>query len=187
MDMRLVDSLYDGFSYSESLHDKCKYQGLDSNTGYLAKALCCTPSEYFHKKNIQTTFGTYDVYNQTSEDDYLEEKAISYEDESIATNDLIIISMVFEILADKWSEDIAFTSNTTEIIKHPIYRAVTELGRDVIKPILKRMDSTHEHWFYALSEITNENPVKQEHHGFIDLIINDWIEWGEANVGYKRK
>jgi hypothetical protein len=36
-------------------------------------------------------------------------------------------------------------------------------------------------WFWALSYLTNANPVKPSDAGKMDKMINSWVEWGKQH------
>lgn len=64
------------------------------------------------------------------------------------------------------------------------YNSIINLGKDVIPLIIDDLIKTDSHWFYALSEIANFNPVQEKHQGIIPLMKKDWIEWAKQNNFY---
>ena len=89
----------------------------------------------------------------------------------------------FNELADQWSIETVFHSNSALIVNHPAYREIINMGEPVVPLILERMRETGEHWFAALRAITGANPVKRSDRGKIAVMQASWLEWGEAN-GY---
>ncbi len=57
------------------------------------------------------------------------------------------------------------------------------MGELAVPLILERMQSQGGHWFHALREITNANPVQPEDRGNVRAMQAAWLEWGEDN-GY---
>jgi len=57
------------------------------------------------------------------------------------------------------------------------------MGERAIRPILLQLRRKPEHWFYALHEITGENPVPAEAEGRLDQMTAAWLRWGKER-GY---
>lgn len=87
----------------------------------------------------------------------------------------------FSMLKSVWENDTIFSSSISEITNHPAYYAVIKLGREIIPLIIQDLQTTNNHWFYALEILTGENPIRPEHRGNIEQMKNDWIDW--ANRG----
>jgi hypothetical protein len=49
--------------------------------------------------------------------------------------------------------------------------------------MLADLRDTGSHWFWALREITGENPVAPEDRGYVDRMIQAWLAWGRER-GY---
>ena len=86
----------------------------------------------------------------------------------------------FEILKNLWLEETKLSSNVFITLSHPAYLRIIKLGNDILPYILDDLQQNKNHWFFALNKISGENPVKVEHVGNIDLMANDWINWGKA-------
>ncbi|MBI1830609.1 MAG: hypothetical protein HYR84_04060 [Planctomycetes bacterium] len=91
----------------------------------------------------------------------------------------------FRQLVDQWRAEIMWTSSIQKMCMHPAYQQIIGLGPDAIPLLLAQMQHDPDHWSWALHAITGENPVREEHRGDIDLMAQDWVEWGKAN-GYLR-
>jgi hypothetical protein len=89
----------------------------------------------------------------------------------------------FQNLAEQWRNETGHISNMLYKYMNRNYQKIIAKGPDVIPLILEELQTNPNHWFWALEVITNENPVKQEHTGYIDLMAGDWIEWG-ISKGY---
>jgi hypothetical protein len=101
-----------------------------------------------------------------------------YYDPVAMTRHEALLPKMFAGLAQRWRDDIRFTSSVSEITENPFYKAIIELGRDVVPLILRELELQPEHWFTALSEITNEDPIPAEDEGDMNAMSRAWIEWG---------
>ena len=86
-------------------------------------------------------------------------------------------------LADQWENETVFLSRTDLAAKHPAHQEIINMGEPAVPLILQRMKSQGGHWFSALREITNANPVQPADRGNVPAMQEAWLKWGEAN-GY---
>ena len=86
-------------------------------------------------------------------------------------------------LAEKWKEETLFTSSISEIESNPSYLEIINMGKSVLSYIFQDLKSGYAFWFGALENITGCNPVKPSHRGFVELMTEDWLKWGEGH-GY---
>ncbi len=89
----------------------------------------------------------------------------------------------FNELADQWEIETVLLSRTDLMIKHPAHQKIISMGEPAVPLILQRMRSQGGHWFTALREITNANPVQFADRGNVSAMQEAWLKWGEAN-GY---
>ena len=89
----------------------------------------------------------------------------------------------FQELADQWENETALLSSSDQATEHPAYQAIVKLGEQAVPLILERMQSQGGHWFHALHDITNADPVKPTDHGNIVAMQESWLQWGAEN-GY---
>ena len=87
----------------------------------------------------------------------------------------------FEELAAEWRMACRWSSSSEEMAEHPAYRRIVGLGPQAIPYILRDLEREPDHWFIALAEITNEDPVPAHDRGRIQAMANAWIEWGKAH------
>jgi hypothetical protein len=67
---------------------------------------------------------------------------------------------------------------------HPAYQRIIGMGPAVVPFMLERFrDGALEHWFWALSAITGENPITEDIAGNIKKMAEAWVQWGKTN-GY---
>ncbi len=85
----------------------------------------------------------------------------------------------FRALVDEWRRDTVFLSSVTKLVKHPAYQHIIEMGEAALPLLFKELQVRPDHWFWALSAITSENPVKQEDAGDIDKMTLAWMEGGK--------
>jgi hypothetical protein len=89
----------------------------------------------------------------------------------------------FDELAEIWRAECVWTSSSHEMAMHPAYQQIIGMGPDAIPLLLDEMLHRPDHWSWALSAITGDDPVQEDHRGKIDLMARDWIAWGKEN-GY---
>ena len=89
----------------------------------------------------------------------------------------------FQELADRWESETVLLSNSDLAAEHPAHREIVSMGEPAVPLILERMQLQGGHWFHALREITNANPMKPDDRGNVGAMQAAWLEWGERN-GY---
>jgi hypothetical protein len=91
----------------------------------------------------------------------------------------------FNTLVTRWKNETRTSLLMTQKCTDPSYQRIIGMGQQIIPLLLKKVsEPSGEDWVWALSAITDENPVKLEHRGIIDKIIEDWIKWGRSQ-GYE--
>jgi hypothetical protein len=90
------------------------------------------------------------------------------------------LNQKFERSALTWKEQTRFSSSPSRIILNPSYQQIIAMGPSVTPLILKKMQSEPQDWFHALQTINGINPIDPKHYGNIELMTEDWIEWGKA-------
>lgn len=89
----------------------------------------------------------------------------------------------FMKLMREWKEDTIFCSSITQMSMHPSYQMIIGMGHPVVELILNEMKKEPDHWFWALKAITSKDPVPHDHRGNIEVMTEDWLDWGRRN-GY---
>ena len=74
-------------------------------------------------------------------------------------------------------------SSTTHIDKHPAAAIIAEMGETAVPMVLSELTSHTHHWYGILQRLTGAQPVPLEHAGRMDLLRQDWLDWGREN-GY---
>lgn len=85
--------------------------------------------------------------------------------------------------ANKWARETAHLSSPTQRMMHPSYQAILGMARDdeetVIRLMLQDLRDNRRLWFWALSYLTKENPIKDADAGKLDKMIKAWVDWGK--------
>jgi hypothetical protein len=92
----------------------------------------------------------------------------------------------FAYLVTAWREAIENVSSLTQILSHPAYQSIIDLGKrgePVVPLILRDLDKNRGYWGTALQCLTGENPVAAKHIGNPTRVREDWLEWGRRR-GY---
>lgn len=67
--------------------------------------------------------------------------------------------------------------------EHPAYQAIIAMGSAAIPLILHELQEDPDYWFWALQEITKENPILPEQEGNLASMTATWLSWGQER-GY---
>ena len=89
------------------------------------------------------------------------------------------LDATFRELAREWRDATLYLSSTTQVIAHPAYRRIVQLGSAVVPLLLEELRREPDHWFAALRELTGENPVAPEDRGNVVAMADAWVRWGE--------
>lgn len=86
----------------------------------------------------------------------------------------------FNSYAEEWTAQTAHLSVLSQRIMHPSYQRIIGLGADALPLIIERLSSQPDHWFWALSAISGEDPVRPEDAGRFGAMREAWIGWGRG-------
>jgi len=89
----------------------------------------------------------------------------------------------FYLLLKDWREGRGPTSSVTQLAMHPAYQQIIGMGPDALPFILRELERTPDHWFWALNAITGADPVRVEDRGRLRKMAAAWIRWGK-DEGY---
>ncbi len=84
----------------------------------------------------------------------------------------------FDELFQKWQAETALLSSGTAIVSHTAYTQIIGMGEIVIPFILMQLQKNPQHLFFALYQITGENPIPLSHAGNLEKMTADWLNWG---------
>lgn len=102
-----------------------------------------------------------------------------YYDKVMITRQSEVLEEQFHTLAEDWREATLLQSSLSEITAHPAYRAIINLGQDVVPLLLRELEVRPSLWFTAIREITGVNPVRPEDRGHVDKMTRAWLRWGK--------
>jgi hypothetical protein len=89
----------------------------------------------------------------------------------------------FHEQASKWASETEHLSSPAQMMLHPSYQAILGMAREdeeeIIRLMLRDLRDNRRLWFWALSYLTRENPIKREDAGKLDRMIKAWIDWGK--------
>jgi hypothetical protein len=90
----------------------------------------------------------------------------------------------FRSLAKVWKAETELISKVTKKILHPAYQKIIGMGEPAIRLILHDlMANGPDDWFWALTAITDENPISAEIAGDMAAMTEAWLAWGKK-AGY---
>jgi hypothetical protein len=87
----------------------------------------------------------------------------------------------FARLADQWRDETEFVSSSTALVLNSSYQQIIGMGPAVLPFILRFLDSKGGHWFWALNNISGENPIPSEDAGIYDKMREAWLKWGREH------
>ena len=90
----------------------------------------------------------------------------------------------FQDLVRQWRNQRGVTSSITEMAMLPPYQKIIGMGKDAIPFILDDLaDNGPNDWFWALTAITDINPITPEIAGNMVAMTEAWLQWGK-NAGF---
>lgn len=101
--------------------------------------------------------------------------------------DSVALEKRFKILCDEWHSTPCISSSVEVICDHPAYRAIIDLGVDVLPLIFRDMTNYKlRFWYIALRKITGENPVTDDMRGNFHKMSEAWLKWA-SDRGYLKQ
>ena len=94
------------------------------------------------------------------------------------------ISEKLRELVMAWRNDVRLYSSVSQMVLHPAYQQIIGMGPAVVPLLLRELEQSPDHWFWALKAIAGVDPVKPEHRGRVKQMAEDWLRWGREE-GYK--
>ena len=83
----------------------------------------------------------------------------------------------FAALVEDWKQTRG-PVDVSQMVMHSAYQQIIGTGRAAIPLILEELRRESDHWFWALSAITGEDPVEDEDQGRISRMREAWLDWG---------
>src|SRR5260370_1968460 len=89
----------------------------------------------------------------------------------------------FREQAEKWQNETQHLSSPIQKAAHPSYQAVlgmaAENKQEIIRLLIRDLQQNRRMWFWALSYLTQDNPIKPQDAEKIDKMIDAWTTWGK--------
>ncbi len=85
----------------------------------------------------------------------------------------------FKRLVETWKEECPPSSRIEKLVMQPSYQQIIGMGPAAIPLILRELNESPDHWFWALQSIAGENPVQSANRGNLRAMIEDWNEWAK--------
>jgi hypothetical protein len=104
-------------------------------------------------------------------------------DEDEEAEDTDPLEEEFRLLVDKWVEETAHLSSPNKQALHPSYQRIIGLGAPALPLILSELQRKARFWFWALTAITGEQPVRETDFGNVRAMRDTWLQWGRER-GY---
>ena len=90
------------------------------------------------------------------------------------------IATYFKNLVEEWKNDTRHLSLVSQRIRHPAYKRIIGMGSSAVPLILAELNRDVDHWFHALSVLSDENPIPNDFAGTIAEAAELWIRWGDS-------
>src|SRR5438477_10974064 len=81
----------------------------------------------------------------------------------------------FRRLEATWNAETAYLSSYTDIVEHPAFREIIQLGNAVVPLMLRDLEERPRLWVWALPEITGADPVPAGEGGNIAKMSEAWL------------
>jgi hypothetical protein len=82
----------------------------------------------------------------------------------------------FAYLAKQWKRDTSLHSSLSNKFMHPAYQRIMAMGKAALPLILKELESSLGHWFYALKFIAGTDIAKGTDN--LEDAREMWLKWG---------
>ena len=99
-------------------------------------------------------------------------------DEVVGETEATVEGKFLRYAAD-WEAATGHISSVRDLISHPSYRSIIDLGWDAVPFLLKDLQSNKRFWFPALFEITNVRPFDPRDANNSRRMTEAWISWGK--------
>ena len=84
----------------------------------------------------------------------------------------------FARLVKSWKTGHHRGFDVAQMIEHPDYQRIIEMGEQAVPLILEELARETDHWFPALRQLTGASPVPDESKGNLAKMRDAWLCWG---------
>lgn len=85
----------------------------------------------------------------------------------------------FNELVEEWRRETVATPTLDKQVLHPAYQKIIGMGERAVPLLIEELREEPDHWFWALTAITGEDPIPPEARGRLDLMAEAWLHWAE--------
>jgi len=87
----------------------------------------------------------------------------------------------FHALAARWKSERGVSSSLVQMTMHPAYQQIIGMGPRALPFIFAELEREPDHWFWALTAITGENPVPEARRGKLPQMVRAWLRWARKH------
>jgi hypothetical protein len=84
----------------------------------------------------------------------------------------------FQRLKEVWRAETEFQSSPRELTRNAHYLTIVGMGWPAVPILLRELRDDPDHWFAALTFITEAKPIEPHDAGNFQAMINAWLKWG---------
>ena len=85
----------------------------------------------------------------------------------------------FNQLVSEWKSGRRRGVDVAQMVRHPAYERIINMGKPAIPLILKELERETDHWFPALRRITGVSPIPEGSKGNLAKMTRAWLNWGK--------
>ncbi len=139
-----------------------------------------TPSVY-HQLRLRRRVADYDSWHEERKREErlcrIVRALLARKSEHVVA-DALSLEQRFQKEADRWEKETALLSATPMRVMHDSYQSIIAMGPEVVPILLRDLQKTRRHWFWALRHLTGVDPVPAKDKGNLDRMIAAWVDWG---------
>ena len=143
-------------------------------------------SAYVESWEAEDPFDSYKEVNDPYEENFVRPRDLAYYKARVRRPTQVgrfrrsegEIASLFSDLAEEWRESTALESNLERIILDRSYQRIIGLGPEVLPYVLKDLDETHDHWFWALMAIVGDDKAAGQ--TSVGAAVEAWLAWGKS-------
>lgn len=98
----------------------------------------------------------------------------------------VALANEFQALVKTWRDETLGHWNAANILAHPAYQQIVEMGEDALPLIFADLAAGGGHWWRALRTITGTSPISKEDMGRSSKMRAAWLQWAREH-GYLRE
>jgi hypothetical protein len=84
----------------------------------------------------------------------------------------------FNELVTEWRRTRGHSSKIKDLVMNPAYQKIIGMGEPAIPLILEELERQPDHWSWALTAISGDDPIPTYARGRLDETTSLWLQWG---------